>query len=58
MEGLLGKVGESIEPLAPTGMIFIHGEMWRAESVSGPVEKGRQVRVTGVQNLTLFVEPV
>lgn len=58
MEGILGEVGESIEPLAPAGMIYIHGEMWRAESVAGTIEKGRQVRVTGIQNLTLFVEPV
>ena len=58
IEGMVGEVGETIAPLQPVGMISIHGEMWRAESVSGVIEKGQKVRVTSVRDLTLFVEPV
>lgn len=58
MEGIVGEIGETIAPLEPTGMIYIHGEMWRAESVSGNIEKGQKVRVTGIRDLTLFVEQV
>lgn len=58
IEGMVGEVGEAMAPLQPTGMIFIHGEMWRAESVSGVIAKGEKVRVTGIQDLTLFVEHV
>ncbi|HEY1022054.1 MAG TPA: NfeD family protein, partial [Flavisolibacter sp.] len=56
MEGMVGEVGEAMAPLQPAGMVFIHGEMWRAESVSGAIAKGEKVRVTRVQDLTLFVE--
>ncbi|HEV7331287.1 MAG TPA: nodulation protein NfeD [Flavisolibacter sp.] len=58
IEGMVGEIGEAIAPLQPLGMISIHGEMWRAESVSGSIETGRKVRVTGVRDLTLFVEQV
>lgn len=58
IEGMVGEVGEAIAPLRPGGMVFIHGEMWRAESVSGVIAKGEKVRVTGIQDLTLFVEQV
>jgi membrane-bound ClpP family serine protease len=32
--------------------------MWKAESVSGAIGKGRKVRVVRLENLKLFVEPV
>ena len=56
IEGMVGEVGEAIATLEPTGMIAIHGEMWRAEAISGTIEKGQKVRVTGIRDLTLFVE--
>jgi membrane-bound serine protease (ClpP class) len=56
IEGMVGEVGEAIATLQPTGMIAIHGEMWRAEAISGTIEKGQKVRVTGIRDLTLFVE--
>jgi membrane-bound serine protease (ClpP class) len=38
------------------GHVFIHGERWRAVSDT-PLEKGQQVRITGVDGLTARVEP-
>jgi membrane-bound serine protease (ClpP class) len=57
-EGLVGEVGETLGRLDPSGTIRVHGEVWNAESVSGSVEEGKKVRVTGIQNLKLFVEHI
>jgi membrane-bound serine protease (ClpP class) len=39
------------------GLVFVHGELWRADSrVAIPI--GTRVRVLGVDGLTLHVEPV
>ena len=58
IEGLQGETGHVLEPLEPLGAVLVHGEIWQAESVRGVIEKGRNVRVTGMKNLKLFVEPL
>jgi membrane-bound serine protease (ClpP class) len=58
IEGMIGKIGETINTLNPIGTIQIHGEMWNAESVSGVIGVQQKVRVTGIQNLKLYVETV
>ena len=58
MEGLVGEIGEAIVPLAPLGTIRVHGEIWKAESVSGKIGRGDKVRVVGTQNFTMRVERV
>jgi membrane-bound serine protease (ClpP class) len=61
-EELVGEVGEVTEPVAPeggSGMVFVHGELWRAAASDGAViPKGARVRVKKVKGLTLEVEPV
>lgn len=57
-EGLIGAEGEVTGRLDPQGQIFVHGEIWRARCDARPVEKGEQVRVSGVSGLVLQVEPV
>ena len=57
-EGLLGDIGESLEALNPAGLVWVHGEIWQAESVQGPVSKGQKVRVVGITNLKLQVEQI
>jgi membrane-bound serine protease (ClpP class) len=57
--GLENEIGAVREALAPEGMVFIHGERWRAVSADGghlPV--GTPVRVLAVRELTLLVEPL
>ena len=56
---LLGVRGVARERLAPNGYIFINGELWMAESTDKEmiVEKDEHVIVTGVQGLTLIVQP-
>ena len=57
VEALIGAIGVAQQILAPQGQILVHGELWQAESAT-PIAAGDQVRVTGVRNLTLLVEPV
>jgi membrane-bound serine protease (ClpP class) len=61
-EEMLGEEGEVIEPIgaAPaTGLVRVHGELWRAASQSGEsIPKGARARVKRVDGLTVQVEPV
>lgn len=57
VDGLIGAVGVVRSPLTPRGQVFLHGELWNAES-DAPVEIARSVRVVGVSGLTLRVTPV
>jgi membrane-bound serine protease (ClpP class) len=61
-EEMLGEEGEVIEPIgaAPaTGLVRVHGELWRAASQSGEsIPKGARARVKKVDGLTVQVEPV
>ncbi len=56
IEGMISKTGESIDALDPAGRVSVQGEIWNAESVSGPISKGEKIRVTGIKNLKLYVE--
>ena len=61
-EELVGEEGEVTQPVGSdggTGMVFIHGELWRAAAPSGAtIQKGARVRVRRVEGLVLHVEPV
>jgi membrane-bound serine protease (ClpP class) len=50
-------IGISVTALSPRGKVFIRGEYWNAVSATA-VEPGASVRVVGVRDLTLEVEPV
>jgi len=56
-EGMIGQIGVAAGPLSPDGKVFVHGEYWDAVSVS-PVSDGVPVKVTGLEQLTLLVQPV
>jgi membrane protein implicated in regulation of membrane protease activity len=55
-EGLIGSVAEVIETCDPQGRVRLRGELWSARA-SSEVAVGERVRVTGVDGLTLEVEP-
>ncbi len=46
-EGLIGEVGKAQTDLSPEGKVFVHGELWNAES-SEPIAKGSKVKVVQV----------
>ena len=57
---LLGQVGIVREKLAPTGIVFVRGELWQARTNNGePVEPGTQVKIDKIDDdLVLEVEPL
>ncbi len=54
-EGLVGETGIVKERIDPEGLIFVHGEYWRAIS-DEPIESGQKVRVEGMEGLVLKVK--
>jgi membrane-bound serine protease (ClpP class) len=57
-EELIGQVGVVRQALDPEGLVFVHGELWRARTESGTVEPGEAVRVEALDDgLTLRVAP-
>ncbi|MFH1858567.1 MAG: nodulation protein NfeD [Candidatus Omnitrophota bacterium] len=56
-EGLVGSVGVAQTDISPRGDVFIHGELWQAESKE-PIKKGSKVKVVSLEGLTLQVKPV
>ena len=60
-EELVGEEAEVTETVGTgnaAGMVFVHGELWRAAAPAGvSIPKGARVRVRKVKGLTLEVEP-
>jgi membrane-bound serine protease (ClpP class) len=56
-EGLIGATAEVIEACEPSGRVRLRGEIWRARCGSR-AGVGERVTVTGVDGLTLEVEPL
>jgi len=54
VEGLIGEVGVVQKPIDPEGLVFVHGEYWRATS-SEKLEPGELVAVEEVTGLLLKV---
>jgi membrane-bound serine protease (ClpP class) len=54
MDGLIGEVGTVRKPIDPEGLIFVHGELWRAVSEER-IEEGERVEVLGAEGLILRV---
>src|SRR5256884_1377764 len=55
-EAMLGAVGEVREELAPEGLVFVQGALWKA-TAEKPIPAGSTVRVVGRQGLDLQVAP-
>ncbi|TMK77082.1 MAG: nodulation protein NfeD [Actinobacteria bacterium] len=54
---LVGQIGVVRQPLAPTGLVFVRGELWQARSNGEPLEPGTPVRVERVgEGLMLEVD--
>ncbi len=55
-EELIGATGRIAADFSGTGVIYIHGEQWNAQSDT-PMRGGDNARVTGRDGLILHVEP-
>jgi membrane-bound serine protease (ClpP class) len=49
-EELLGEIGVVRRALEPDGLVFVHGEIWRAHAAEGPIAPGEQIRVAGIED--------
>jgi membrane-bound serine protease (ClpP class) len=64
VEGLIGKTATVIVALTPSGRVRLLGENWGARLVGdhadteAPIRTGQSVRITGIDGITLIVEPV
>ncbi|MCF8130321.1 MAG: nodulation protein NfeD [Deltaproteobacteria bacterium] len=56
-DGMQGEIGIVKELIAPEGLVFVHGEYWRAFSEER-IEPGESVEVTGINGLLLKVRKV
>jgi len=54
MEGLIGETGVVQERIDPVGLIFAHGEYWKASS-DEVAEEGEKVEIIGSKGLELVV---
>src|ERR1700674_5337760 len=54
-DAIVGTVGEAREELAPEGLVFVAGALWRATATSSPVHSGSAVRVIARNGLQLQV---
>ena len=55
-EAMIGKKGVAITDIKPKGDVRVEGEIWRAESTSGNIEKGERITVKALNGLVLTVE--
>jgi membrane-bound serine protease (ClpP class) len=56
-EALVGAVGEAREELAPEGLVFVQGALWKAVASASPIGVGSHVKVVGRKGLQLEVVP-
>ena len=54
-EALVGASGEAREEIAPEGLVFVRGALWRATTAGAPIHRGTPVRVVGRKGLQLQV---
>ncbi len=57
VQAMVGERAEVLETFSGKGRIRYGGELWNARSAS-PLQAGQRVRITQVDGLTLWVEPV
>ncbi|RJQ45222.1 MAG: nodulation protein NfeD [Gaiellales bacterium] len=53
---MIGEVGYTRSDLDPMGQVFVHGEIWSAETVDGEaIPQGEEIEVVGISGLMLKV---
>ncbi|MEA3232909.1 MAG: NfeD family protein, partial [Thermodesulfobacteriota bacterium] len=56
-DGLIGEIGVVSQKIDPEGKVFVHGELWQA-SAKESLNEGEKVRIVGVKDLVVEVEPI
>ncbi|HXH87582.1 MAG TPA: NfeD family protein [Gaiellaceae bacterium] len=55
VDALLGAKAVAVTSCRPLGQVRVHGEIWQARCEEG-ADEGFEVRIVGVERLTLLVE--
>jgi membrane-bound serine protease (ClpP class) len=55
-EGLIGMKGKVSKRLNPSGIVYLHGELWEARAVDGNHKKNTIIEVTEVRGNLLLVK--
>jgi membrane-bound serine protease (ClpP class) len=55
LEGMIGQLAVARSDLAPTGTVFLKGELWQAVTSEGTIKRGEQVEVVAVEGFKLRV---
>jgi len=56
-EALIGNTGVAATDLNPKGTVRVMGEFWQATAKNGVIKKDENIKVTGMEGMTLIVEP-
>ena len=56
IEAMVGTIGVAKTDVAPRGQVFVHGEIWDAQS-DEPIREGEEAQIKAVSGLTLKVAP-
>jgi membrane-bound ClpP family serine protease len=54
-EGMIGREGKVVTPLAPEGVIKVRGELWKASSTEASISTDEEVIVVRLEGLKLLV---
>lgn len=57
LEAMIGSIGEAKTDFEGTGMIWVNGESWSAQS-SVVIKKGDKVKILSISGLNLIVDPL
>lgn len=58
-DNLVGETGTALGPVDPEGVVVVNGARWRARvNRSTPLADAQELRVTGIDGITLEVEPL
>lgn len=58
-DNLVGETGAAVGPVDPEGVVVVNGARWRARvNRSTPLADAQEMRVTGIDGITLEVEPL
>ena len=58
VKDMVGRTAVVRTALQPRGQVYLHGELWEAETTDGDIAPGGEVVVEAVDGLTLRVAPV
>ncbi len=57
-DDLVGKTGEAVTPLKPTGLVLVDGQRYEAQSRDGYINAGEMLKVVAKDNFRIVVAKV